>query len=355
MLHNIIKKRKLLSDEEALINFILFDVHSISKTIFKTINYDKLIKIASSQLMLPAIYINLKRKFLLKNLPADLINFLEEIYEINKNRNKALLKEIYEISTLLNLNNIDYAFTKGAAILIGGYLKDIGERMVGDIDIIVHKKDIKKTSKLLKNNNYYQKSNIQEFNHRHLPRFLNKKKIFAVEIHKSLIKDNYSKLMPTNEILKNKIINSKNAPFIGDEDLFKNIIYAFQINDLGFNRYFYNIKCSYDINSIIEKNKQRIDFKIINLKFIKEFLIIHDLILKKSIVKNIKTKELIYRNRFIICKKYMFFKKFNYLIMDTYLFIKNYKYKLFQYFTDLSFRNYFNRKILRKFKFRFWQ
>ena len=350
---NSMFKKELISKEEALINSILFNSYNISKSIFKEVDYNKFIKIGSSQLLLPAIYINLKRQSLLKNIPIELGNYLKEIHKINENRNKVLLEEVDEISTLLNKNNINYAFTKGAALIIGNYYGEIGERMIGDIDIIVHENDIIKTSKILKGINYYQTNNVVQFNHRHLPRFLNKKRIFAIEIHKNLIRDKFSKLMPSEEILKNKKIGPENIPFVGDKDLFKNMIYSFQINDLGYYKLFYNMKCSYDINSIYIKTIKKINQETINLKFIKEYLLIHDLILKTSIIKQINLRDKIYRFRYIICRKYKFLNGTNILIANSYLLISNYKYKSFKYFTDSYFRNYFHNKILQKIKIGF--
>ena len=49
------------------------------------------------------------------------------------------------MSEILNNEKIDYVFIKGAAMLLGGYFTDIGERMIGDIDFLVNVKEIKKT------------------------------------------------------------------------------------------------------------------------------------------------------------------------------------------------------------------
>ena len=55
-----------LSKEENLLIDILFSEKKLNKTQFKFIDYELLIKIASSHLMLPSLYVNLKKKKQLK-------------------------------------------------------------------------------------------------------------------------------------------------------------------------------------------------------------------------------------------------------------------------------------------------
>ena len=70
--------------------------------------------------------------------------YLKEIYEINRNRNEILLNEINEINEIFYKNNIDFVFLKGAANISCNLYNDIGERMVGDIDLLVNKMIFKK-------------------------------------------------------------------------------------------------------------------------------------------------------------------------------------------------------------------
>ena len=126
-----------LSREENLLISILFKNNKLEKIDFKDIKYEKIVKISSNHLMLPSLYVNLKRKKLLKHIPNELKEYIKKIYEINKNRNRVLIKELKEVSNYLNSNKINHVFLKGSSIITGNYIEDIGERMIGDIDILI--------------------------------------------------------------------------------------------------------------------------------------------------------------------------------------------------------------------------
>ena len=106
--------------------------------------WDRLVQYGSSQFILPAIYGALKRKKLDDHAPIDLVSYLQEITDLNLKRNTAILKQINFLYKLFNTHQIDHVFLKGAAMLITSPYDAINERMVGDIDILVSKKDLSK-------------------------------------------------------------------------------------------------------------------------------------------------------------------------------------------------------------------
>ena len=86
-------------------------------------------EVASSHLVLPALYFNLKKKKIINEIPNKLKIYLKKIFNINKERNKILIKEIKEISKILNDNDIEHIFLKGASHIISDLYDDIGERI----------------------------------------------------------------------------------------------------------------------------------------------------------------------------------------------------------------------------------
>ena len=113
--------------------------------------WDKLVQYGSSQLVLPAIYGALKRKKLVDHAPIDLVFYLQEITDLNRKRNTAILKQINFLSKLLNRHQIEHVFLKGAAMLITKPYDALNERMVGDIDILVSEKDLAKAQQRIEN------------------------------------------------------------------------------------------------------------------------------------------------------------------------------------------------------------
>jgi len=156
-----------------------YDTHLLKATLLEeSTNWDEVVKLGSSQLVLPAIYCRLKEKHLLNYLPEDLILYLEEITTINRNRNLGILNEVQEISQLFNKHHINHVFLKGTALLVGNYYKDIGERMVGDIDVLVASNQLQKAYDLMLREEYKptieSNSMLKIMDFRHLPRLAKK-------------------------------------------------------------------------------------------------------------------------------------------------------------------------------------
>ncbi|MBN1767042.1 MAG: nucleotidyltransferase family protein, partial [Prolixibacteraceae bacterium] len=110
-------------------------IDEVKKTI-KTgaVNWENVVKLSSGQFVLPALYLQLKRNRILLELPADLVKYLEEITDLNRKRNLAILEQAKEITSILYAHKISPVFLKGVAHLLAGLYTDIAERMIGDID-----------------------------------------------------------------------------------------------------------------------------------------------------------------------------------------------------------------------------
>ena len=125
-------------EEKLLVNILYRQENEVLKGIDPdNINFEKLITLASGNLMLPALFFNIQKKKVTYLFPEDFIEYIKNIFEINKARNKILLSEAKELSELLYKNNIKHIFLKGTALLLSNVFEDIGERMVTDIDFII--------------------------------------------------------------------------------------------------------------------------------------------------------------------------------------------------------------------------
>jgi len=218
-------------------------------------NFDKLVQVGSNQLVLPAIYCKLKEKKLLKVIPAELTNYLDELTTINRNRNKTILSEVKAISKLFQDEGINHSFLKGTSLLAAGFYKDAGERMIGDIDILVDRNQLETAQALLMKDDYEPVKvtfGSKYFEHKHLPRLIPRNKLAAVEIHRKLIHKQIKHEVSPKDYLQNSTIT--NGVFTGKQsDVFWHTALNFQINDYG---HFYNylgLRSAYDI--LILKNE----------------------------------------------------------------------------------------------------
>ena len=237
--------RNYLSNERILINDILFNdkTKDISKR-KKNIDFDKIIRLASSELIIPLLYYKIFKKKIIKQFPKEFIKYIKYIYDINKQRNIQIIDEIKEIDSKFKKEKIKFHFTKGSDFLLNNLYEDIGLRMLGDIDILVEEKHIKQAQKVLKNNNYFSNSDYVFWKTKHLPRFRNKDKIAAVEIHKEVLLIRHKKKLNSESIFEFKM-NNKVRSLI--------CLLNYQINDFGYLRCNTSIRTTYDFLLVYDK------------------------------------------------------------------------------------------------------
>ncbi|MDC1457309.1 nucleotidyltransferase family protein [Flavobacteriaceae bacterium] len=274
----------MISVEEKLLVNVLYRPESeiLNGIKINDINFDNLIKLASRHLMLPALFYNINKKNVSYLFPEDFIEYIKEIYSINKTRNTVLLSEAKELSDLLYKNNINHIFLKGTALLLSNVFEDIGERMFSDIDFIIQHKDEQKVEKVLEKNNYF--TNIVDlslerfgriFRPKHLPRRINKNKTIAIEPHLELLSPSKRHVFNSKKLIsafndKAKTIKTPNKPF-----LFDHCIYALQLEDKRFLNSHHSHRSIYDIYKLDCKKSLTIK----NIKkdiFIKYFFITID-------------------------------------------------------------------------------
>ena len=124
------------------------------KVPFSGINWELFTTASSAHLLLPLMYERLKKKKSKVNIPVKLINYLKEISITNQDRNKSIVSQILFISNLFNKNNINYVLVKGGALLMLKPYDVEKERMIGDIDILITRKQIKYANNILKENGF---------------------------------------------------------------------------------------------------------------------------------------------------------------------------------------------------------
>lgn len=180
----------------------------LNNTMSTNVNWDNIVIEGSKNLVLPAIYTNLKTKDALQILPKDLEVYLSEITQINRNRNRAILKQATDISAILNAHNIKHVFLKGTAMLVLNHYNDLAERMVGDIDILVEKQKLITAFNLIKANGYSKTLGFAYDNpqHRHLDRLIPDKELAAIELHAQLLAKKNQHHINVNHLLQTREI-----------------------------------------------------------------------------------------------------------------------------------------------------
>lgn len=261
---------KLIAD---ILSFNTSDELLETKLMDQTTDWESVVKVASKHLMLPALYCRLDQKKLLKHLPEDLVLYLKELTELNRSRNIQLLKEAQDISRLFQRHHLHHSFIKGIALLSGNYYNDLGERMVGDIDILVASKDLDTAFELLVDHGYSRLVgfNYKVKNHRHLPRQISETHLGAVELHDQLLKHGYNDLIDKGQFLAHAQMN-QGIKTPKTSDLVRNTIFAHQINDNGYFLVMLKLKGAYDLLSLKTHQNEDLMRELYNEKYSSRFL-----------------------------------------------------------------------------------
>jgi len=215
------------------------------------IDWDSVVKVSTAHYVFPALYCNLKCADFLKYLPNELVSYMKQITDINRERNIQIITQAKELNSVLLANNITPIFLKGTGNLLAEIYEDIGERMVGDIDFIFSKEEYSKAITVLIEFGYYRKVPSKSTN-RHYSRLIKKGSIAAVEIHKELLIEKYQNEFNYSFVEKDSQVIRKVTVLSYANKLNLSII-ANQINDNGFYYKTMALRNAYDVFLLSKK------------------------------------------------------------------------------------------------------
>jgi len=216
------------------------------------VNWELMVWVSTGAYVFTALHLQLKRAGLLAELPTDLVEYMEEFTNLNRERNRAILDQALEVNTLLHQNNIIPIFLKGAAHLLDGLYEDPAERMIGDIDFLVDEKDMVRAAGLLIRNGYESGAEYNPKHFRmlkHYPRLFRDDRPADVEVHRRVVR------APYEDVLDYQIVSGskrKSGPmssaFVpGNSHQIIHDILNYQVNDRGYYHGEMFLRQSYDL------------------------------------------------------------------------------------------------------------
>jgi len=228
-----------------------------------TRNIENFIQLCSDQLIIPAIYLKLKAHDLLRFIPEEVVQEFRKIYELNRQRNEQIVKQIDDITAALNKENIQPVFLKGTANLLDGLYSDLGERMIGDIDFLVQEADFLKSAKILEgagykrsDNNYF---NVSRF--KHYPALIKEGEQTYIEIHRLPVDQQYAASLNSELIYSNKKeIPEKQGLFVPSDE--HKLIHTFIHSQLADKRHEYILADFRVLNDLYRLSK-RMDVSVL--------------------------------------------------------------------------------------------
>ena len=322
------------SFEYNLLLSILFSKKKIDKETLNKISFKKLIKVSSKELLIPCMYYNLKIKENLKFFPSDFCIYIKKLYEINKSKNLALIDEANKISSIFKKNNINFSFFKGVKLLQLNIFNDIGERMVGDIDIIIDPKDFNRAIKVLKLNGFSNKFDYLFTKKNHPPRYSNKKYLHAVEPHIKVLNS-------TKKLLGENVIDQLQKNNINI--LRKICLFNCQVNDYGYLYGHVNLRASYDFYMLSSINREK--HYLISNKYEKSFFYInmnHNVELINNNKDDIFFK--FYKLRLRMKSKYKFYYQIDNFLCKTIIYLRRRAFQSIEFLFNSRYRKFILKK-----------
>lgn len=213
--------------------------------------HENFIFFCDGHLALPAVYKKLKDYKLLEVFPADFTAHLDEIYELNQTRNNGIIRQAEDIAVLFHKNNIISVFLKGAAFLLDKLYSDPGERLAGDIDLLVSEKDYLKAAKILMDSGY--ENHFRFFSDvkmlKHYPRLFRKDVPADVEIHRLPVNPEYAKVFSSELLFSlKKSVPGKTNCYVPDDThkIVHNFIHS-QLSNSGYRFRHISLRDFYDL------------------------------------------------------------------------------------------------------------
>ena len=190
----------ILDDDPGFSNVIIEQIG------LDVIDWTKFVTLCSNHLILPLIYLKFRSHDLLKHLPEELSEHLKYIHDLNLIRNRQILKQLKEITSSLNKNDIYPIFLKGSGNLLDHLYADNGERIIGDIDFLIPKKDYLRTARLLEEEGYTPVSPFycEIENLKHYPRISKHGYPAVLEIHQLPVTERFQSWFNPEMIEKDK-------------------------------------------------------------------------------------------------------------------------------------------------------
>jgi hypothetical protein len=173
------------------------------------LSWERLIEISSRHLVTPALPTALGQKGVIDLIPADLHQFLTGLRLLNIQRNEALAGQIVEIGRALNDEGIEPILLKGAAHLHSGLYADSGDRVLGDLDVLIPAEAAREAYLALVKlgyQGYFQtKPGDPYHDHHHLPPLEHPARKAAVELHTEPVNKRYRDVLSPAEMRADSI------------------------------------------------------------------------------------------------------------------------------------------------------
>ena len=154
------------------------------------LSWEAVVNLANNQLVTPSLWVALEKKGLTEELPEDLRTYLDELHQLNVERNAHLQAQLLEAVQKLNSANVTPVLLKGAMHLVTDMYGDPGARIMSDIDLLVPANDTNRCMTALQELGYrIREEKLDDYpeHHHHCPPLFRPGDYADIEIHRKLM------------------------------------------------------------------------------------------------------------------------------------------------------------------------
>lgn len=215
-------------------------------------DWQKWVQTGSDHYVLQSLYLALQKNQMLSLLPDELCESLEHLYQLNFERNQKIISQAYEIKESLEGEGIGCVFMKGAGNIFDGLYRDIGERMLYDLDILVEEQNMVSAAEILMDDGYHTQKKFDPAAHlstMHYPILVKEDCVAGVEIHRMPVHPGNLKALGTEDVFTTRKAASQEKEFWVMDDR-KKIIHNFihsQLMHDGHNHADVSLRDLYDL------------------------------------------------------------------------------------------------------------
>ena len=176
------------------------------------INCDKLklIELANINFMSFSLYQGIVNNRLEQYFTEQQLNYLQEFYELNKQRNTDFLHELREIIFILNEHNIEPVLLKGAVALADNWYGGMGARFMRDIDFLVPEHQVDEAFHIVKGMGYQEVHELDDDHadneaHHHCPALHKPNSALVIEVHSKPLSLKTKGVLTSQQVFAEKV------------------------------------------------------------------------------------------------------------------------------------------------------
>jgi len=230
--------------------------------------WEDVITLANNNMLTPALWVSLSNKGLVEYIPLELRDYLDELHNLNTQRNEKLSTQAIEAINALNSINVKPALLKGSAYLFLNAFGDIGARMMYDLDIMISKSELEKSVNKLQQLAYETSTEegVKFTDHHHIAPLIRQGEYGSIELHHELLSNTCSSVLPTAEAWRHTetitIEDFSVAVLSPTHRVLHSILHA-QVSDAYHKHHIINLRSLHDLDNLLCNDKAEIDWNYI--------------------------------------------------------------------------------------------